>query len=270
VGEGGAMVAHDLPDLVTVSRINEPGAADEVFLALRVSDSSEVAVRVYSHPIESARDRERFSQEIAALRSLNGQPHVVVIHDAGVSATGHAYVVMDYCASGSLQDHLVTVGRFSPSEVRGIGMKLADTLAEAHEREIYHRNLKPANVLVGPGGEPALTDFGLLTFATRDGDFAPDMPARPRAYTAPEAFLPELMTAPADIYALGATLYALLAGRAPTTADPLAISVDGDSIADLPKVPWELMLVLRRAMALDPRDRFADADEMRVALVYAR
>ena len=266
------MVGPELPGLVCVRRINEVRGRDsldhdEVYLALRVSDGSEVAVRVYGRPLRSDKDRLRFEQEVYALTTLV-DPHVVRIYDVGVGANGRAFLVMDHCPAGSLYDHLTSVGRFTPIEVRRIGSKLAGTLARAHRHDIFHRNLKPANVLIDAHGEPVLADFGLVALATSNGDFTPTTSTQ-RAYVAPEAFLPELMSAAADIYALGATLYALLAGWAPRTSDPLAAAVDGETLVDLPKVPWALMSVLRRAMALDPRDRYIDAAQMGEALVAA-
>ena len=157
-------------------------------------------------------------REVESLRSLAGEPYVVAVHSAGVTPQDRAFVVTDYCPAGSLYDHLTTVGRFTPAEVRRIGVKLASALAGAHDRDIFHRNVKPANVLIDPSGEPALTDFGIVALATSNGDYTPPVPSTQRAYVAPEAFLPELMSAAADVYALGATLYALLAGWAPRTA----------------------------------------------------
>jgi len=268
------VVGPDLPGLVCVRRINEARGRteldlDEVYLALRVSDAAEVAVRVYGRPLHTERDRQRFDREVGALRALTGEEYVVGIHGSGVTAQARAFVVTDYCPAGSLYDHLTSVGRFTPAEVRVIGIKLASALAAAHDREIYHRNLKPANILVDGRGEPALTDFGLVTLATSNGDYTPLTASTQRAYVAPEAFLPELMSVAADVYALGATLYALLAGWAPRTADPLQPAVDGETLVDLPKVPFVLMSVLRRAMALDPKDRYGDALDLGRALATA-
>jgi serine/threonine protein kinase len=268
------VVGPDLPGLVCVRRVNEARGRtdfdhDEVYLALRVSDAAEVAVRVYGRPLRSERDRERFGREVDSLRSLAGEPHLVPVHSAGVTQQDRAYVVTDYCPAGSLYDHLTTVGRFTPAEVRRIGVKLAGALAGAHDRDIFHRNVKPANVLIDSSGEPALTDFGIVALATSNGDYTPPVPSTQRAYVAPEAFLPELMSAAADVYALGATLYALLAGWAPRTADPLATAVGGETLVDLPKVPWVLMSVLRRAMALDPRDRYPHVLQFGEALATA-
>ncbi len=263
------MFGLDLKDLVCVRRLNEAANADEVYLALRIPQAVEVAVHIYARPLELERDREKFAKEVATLQTLNDSAHVLTVQDSGVTGSGRPYVVMDYCPSGSLLDHLVAVGRFTPAEVRTIGAKLAGALAEAHKRDIYHRNLKPANILLGRDGEPALADFRLITFATANGAFGPTMPEGPRAYLAPEAFLPELMTEAADIYALGATLYSMLSGTEPRAVDPMAVAIDGDTMADLPRVPWALMSVLRQAMSIDPRDRFVNAEQMQEALTSA-
>jgi serine/threonine protein kinase len=292
------MVDTDPPGLVRVRRLNErrpgerqlgdrkaPGAGigdpqlgqpptdhldgDQIHLALRISDASEVAVRVYAHQLTSDRDRARFLQEAMALKALNGDRHVVTMDEINVTPDGYAYVVMEYCDAGSLKDHLITVGRFTPAEVRRIGAKLAGALGAAHCRDIVHRSVKPSNILLNAEGEPVLADFGFVSLATVGRDFTP--PSRPITppFTAPEAYLPELMTISADVYSLGATLYAMLAGWAPRAIDPLAVAIDGDTLVDLPRVPWALMAVIRVAMAHDPADRFADAFQFQSALLAA-
>ncbi len=292
------MVDTDPPGLIRVRRLNErrpgerqlgerptPGAAegapsigqpatdhldgDQIHLALRISDATEVAVRVYAQQLTTDRDRARFVQEAMALKALAGDRHVIEIDEINVTPDGYAYVVMEYCDSGSLQDHLITVGRFTPTEVRRIGAKLAGALGGAHRRDIIHRGVKPSNVLINGAGEPALADFGFVTLATVGRDFTP--PNRPVTppFTAPEAYLPELMTEAADIYSLGATMYAMLAGWPPRSVDPLAIAIDGDTLVDLPRVPWALMAVIRVAMAHDPDDRFPNAFELQAALLDA-
>jgi serine/threonine protein kinase len=262
------MDAYALPGVDLVRRLNAVWAPDDgdppdglglsagqVYLARRRSDDLEVAVKIYGRPVSTEKDRLRFEQEAAALKALADLPHLLAPLDAGV-IDGQAYLVSPFCPSGSLQDHLVTVGRLTATEVRRIGVKLADSLARAHEQGLYHRNLKPSNVLVDSGGEPQLADFGLVSLALAGGDY--QLPDGPRPYAAPEAFLPELMTAATDIYALGATLYALLAGTSPPpTVGP---------VADLPTVPRVIMHVIRRAMAADPLERYPSAAGMRDAL----
>lgn len=260
------MVGYDLPGLVCVRRVNDGFASDLVFLALRVADGAEVAVRVYERRLPYGRDRMRFEDEVTAVKQLADQPHVLAPHDFGVSADGQPYVVTDYCVAGSLHDHLIHVGRLTATEVRRIGAKIALALGVAHQRGVFHRNIKPANILINDLGEPALTDFALVSLETADGDYTPPATPTQRAYAAPEAYLPELMSAAADIYSLGATLYALLAGWAPRAVNPLAVAIDGDTLVDLPRVPWALMQIVRRAMAIDPRERYPDAFEFGAAL----
>jgi hypothetical protein len=88
-------------------------------------------------------------------------------------------------------------------------------------------------------------------------------------FLAPEAYLPELMTPAADVFALGATLYALLGGIGLLAVNPPRLPFAAEQLPDLPRVSWALMSVLRRSMAVDARDRFADAIDVRTALLAA-
>jgi serine/threonine protein kinase len=257
------MPPFEVPGYTFVRPINEPvPGGDVVMLARRDTDAAEVAVRLFERRVRSARDRQRLEHEVAGLKALADVPHVLPLHDAGIDAEGRVHVVMAYCLSGSLHDHLLAVGRLTAIEVRRIGVKLATALAEAHQRDIIHRNVSPSNVLIDATGEPALADFSLVALSMSDGNFLPEPDRDLRIYLAPEAYLPELMTPTADIYALGVTLYALLAG-----GPPASYPIDGSQLTDLPRVPWPLMAVLRRAMALDPADRHPDAHQLRSALL---
>ncbi len=260
-------VGHDEPAIGQPTQDHLDG--DQIYLALRIADATEVAVRIYAHQLRHERDLIRFEQEVMALKALNGEPHVVVIDEINVMPEGYAYLVMEYCDGGSLHDHLRTVGRFTPSEVRRIGAKLAGALCAAHRRDIIHRAVKPSNILINAAGEPVLADFGLVSVSTAGRHYTPPARSVLPPFVAPEAYLPELITSAADIYSLGATLYAMLAGWAPRTVDPLAVAVDGDTLVDLPRVPWALMEVIRVAMAHDPVDRFVDALQFQHALLAA-
>jgi serine/threonine protein kinase len=261
------MEAYAVPGVDLVRRLDDLRSEDtrdtlglsagEIYLARRRSDGLEVAVKIYDRRLSAERDRLRFEQEVAALKALADLPHLLAPVDAGV-ADGRAYVVTPYCPSGSLRDHVLAVGRLTATEVRRIGVKLADGLHRAHEQGIYHRNVKPSNVLIDGNGEPQLADFGLVSLALAGGEYL--VPDGPRPYAAPEAFLPELMTAPADIFALGATLFTLLAGvSVPPPVGP-------EPVQDLPTVPRVVMSVIRRAVAADPAQRYGGASALRDAL----
>ena len=265
-------VVDDLPGIQWLRPLGEPRATvapsprtGELFLAARRGGPAEVAVRIYpASALGSERQRARLEGEIEALSLLFDDPYVVRLYDAGVSTAGRPFFVMEFCPEGSLADHLATVGHFTPREARAIGVKLSGALATAHSHGIIHRNLKPANILISPSGEPALTDFGLLSLSTPDGDYSPAA-EEASPYAAPEAFLPELMDVATDVFSLGAVLYGLLSGAPPAPPNPYSV-VAGDDLPDIARVPWSLMEVLRTAMAIDPRNRYDSAEDFRAAL----
>jgi serine/threonine protein kinase len=264
-------VVDDLPGIYWVRSLGEPrggpdasddggpGHGAEIFLAVRAAEPSEVAVRMHAEP-GTAQRRSRFLEELAGLATLIGDPHVIELYDVGLSAAGRPYLVMEFCSAGSLAVRLAQ-GRVPPEEVRAVGLKVAGALARAHAREIVHGNVKPTNILVNAYGEPVLSDFALRVVAAAT-DVA-DAPVRP--YAAPEAFLPELSTPSADVFSLGAVLYALLTGAPPAPAGPYGV-VAGEELPNLAGVPRPLMAVIRRAMALDPINRYRAGDELHAAL----
>lgn len=264
-------VVDDLPGIYWVRSLGEPrdgpggptsgatGPGGEIFLAVRAAEPSEVAVRVHPEPGTAAR-RARFEEELAAIAMFAGDPHVIELYDVGLSAVGRPYLVMEFCSAGSLAKPLAA-GRVPPEEVRAVGLKVAGALARAHAREIVHGNIKPTNILINGYGEPVLTDFALRVVAVAT-DVA-SAPARP--YAAPEAFLPELATPAADVFSLGAVLYALLTGGPPAPANPYGV-IAGEELPNPAGVPGPMMAVIRRAMALDPINRYRDAYELHAAL----
>lgn len=187
-------------------------------------------------------------------------PYIVTVYDQGLTADQRPYVVMELCAGGSYADRLAEDGVRPPAEVVAVGQKVADALAAAHRAGVLHQDVKPGNILVTADGEPRLADFGTVAGAT----LTP-------AYAAPEVFRSEPPTAAGDVHSLGATLYALLAGRPPRwpevgTRSVAAVLRPDGPVADVPGAPPELVDVLRRAMAPDPEDRYGSAAEFRDAL----
>jgi serine/threonine protein kinase len=256
----------DVPGFRLVRRLpTRLGGSGDLYLAVRDSDRRQVAVRMFRRTLPDRRAHLRFEGEIDALRVLAREPHLAEIFEAGCRDTGRPYVIMQFCPDGSLADHLNMVGRLTPHEVVSVGVKLAGALARLHRHKIVHRNITPSNVLMALDGEPVLADFGLLSLATADRTFAAP-PAPPGRFAAPEAFLPELMTPAADIYSLGAVLHALLSGDADRAWRPLA----GGALPDVPGAPDALVRPLRRATAVEPRDRFAAAEDLVDALATAR
>jgi hypothetical protein len=201
--------------------------------------------------------RRRFERECAVTGHLSDHPHVVRIYDCGILADGRPYLVTELCEQGSVADRLARAGAMPADEVVDIGMKIADALHAAHEAGIIHRDVKPANVLLRSGGEPALADFGLSVRVNRDASRGLD--AFSPAYAPPESLADGTYSAAGDVYSLGSTLYTLLAGRPPVPFEP------GE--APLPYI----QRVLRQPIApIDRSDAAAEVSEAVFAMLARR
>ncbi|MEV0678941.1 LCP family protein [Actinosynnema sp. NPDC050436] len=251
------------------------GGFGVVYRAVQVTVDREVAVKVDSRMVLDEDDRRRFLREARAAGRLSGHPHVVDVYDAGVLDDGRPYLVMELCTGGSLFDRLQHVGPLSVAEACALGVKIADALAAAHEVGVLHRDIKPANILVNRYGMCGLADFGLAALAEPGRESSASLTALTPSYAAPEAFRQERPTAQADVFALAATLHALITGRPPrfpasgTPSLPEIIRMHDQPVPAIPGVPEPVMAVLVKALATDPALRHATATEFRDALTAA-
>jgi eukaryotic-like serine/threonine-protein kinase len=156
--------------------------------------------------------RELTLREAQAAARLN-HPHVVKIYDV-VQTELWPWIVMEYVPSRSLQSVLEQEGPLPPVRVAEIGLSVLDALRAAHRAGVLHRDVKPHNVLIGDDGRVVLTDFGLATLDTDGAVTRPGLVATPQ-YLAPERARRGISTEAADIWSLGATLYAAVEGRTP-------------------------------------------------------
>jgi serine/threonine protein kinase/N-acetylneuraminic acid mutarotase len=212
--------------------------------------------------------RERFLREGYAMGGLSGHPNIVHILRVGVTESDRPYIVMPYCAADSLAVRVQREGPIPWPEALQIGVKLCGALETAHRSGILHRDIKPANVLVNDYGEPQLTDFGIAHidggFETAVGFFSGTID-----YTAPEVMTGNQATVAADIYSLGATIYALIVGSAAyqrrTGEDLIAqyLRISSERVPDLRPdgIPDAVCAAIERAMAVDPAERYASAVE---------
>ena len=229
-----------------------------MYRAIQESVAREVAVKIENRTMDNERDRRRFLREARASGRMSSHPHVVDLFDAGVTPEGHPYLIMELC-EGSYADRM-REGPLSPYEAREVGMKIADALADAHALGVLHRDVKPANILITRFGEPALADFGLAILAeTRDTSVTLDVLTP--AYAPPELFRHHSPSPAVDVYALSATLYALMNGRPPRwqkDKNPSLLTLLDlftEPIPDLPGVSPALLNVLRQGMANEIEDR---------------
>ena len=244
-----------------VQEVIGQGGYGVVYLARQLSVGREVALKIDQRVLASGRDQRRFMREVTAAGRLSGHPSVVDVYDAGVLHDGRPYLVLELCPGGSLWDRVQAAGPLPAAEVRAIGVRIADALAAAHALGVLHRDVKPLNILINRYGMVALADFGLATIPRTGGGMSATRDSLTPAYAPPEAFRLDDPQPAGDVYALGATLYALLTGRPPRfpTAGqpdiPTIIALQREPIPDVAGVPAQLSGVLRRALAYDPGDR---------------
>ncbi|MGQ9591488.1 MAG: protein kinase domain-containing protein [Planctomycetota bacterium] len=269
----GTTVLETLGDFEILRCIGR-GGMGEVYLARQVSLDRIVALKVL--PASLAADpvaRNRFLREAKALARVS-HPSVVTVYDVGV-ADGLPYIAMRYVEGASLQDVLAAGGRLEFQRALEIVLEIARALQAVHENGVLHRDIKPGNILLEGSavrarktGRAYLSDFGLAAIVgaapqTQTGDVL----GTP-AYMSPQQAMGMKADRASDIYALGATLYALLSGRAP---------YEGSSHAEvllrvakeppiplrrlLPSVDREAALITEKAMRWDPSRRYRTAAE---------
>jgi eukaryotic-like serine/threonine-protein kinase len=165
-------------------------------------DGEPVAVKLF-HPGSSAADLRQQRQEITALSRLD-HPGLVGLHDGGTE-DGRPFVVTDLVEGPSLAERIAD-GPVPADVVRRIGAELAAALAHVHASGIVHRDVKPANVLLGDGATARLADFGISRAVDTAGSTEAGCVVGTAAYLAPEQARGEEAGPPTDVYALGLVL----------------------------------------------------------------
>ena len=271
----------DISQLDQFEAVGQGGSA-VVYRASCSETQRQLAVKVFGVPgAEPCYSADRFNREAAVMRELSQLGGFVPIESSGHLSSGRPFLVMPFYAAGSLQDRLRTTGALDWQEGLQIVEQLAQAMEFAHARQIFHRDLKPANVLIDDEGRPAISDFGISQVERED---APTVsvsisgPVLTPVYSPPEAFADEgADSATQDVYGLAATLWALLAGRAPFTSDhrvslmTIVGRVLHDPVGDLrPTVPGPVCQLIEASMAKNPADRPQTMADFVVQLRSAR
>ncbi|GAA4567194.1 hypothetical protein GCM10023176_18820 [Micromonospora coerulea] len=213
-------------------------------------------------PEERREMRERSLREARAIARLN---HINVVRIFDVLRTdGDPWIVMEYVPSRSLQDTLAEDGPVSSAKAVEIGLGVLGALKAAHKAGVMHRDVKPGNVLLGDDGRVVLTDFGLATIPGDPNVTRTGMVLGSPAYIAPERAKDGTAGPEADLWSLGATLYAAVEGKSPY-ARPSAIATLAALATEPlppPKNAGPLKPVLQGLLRKDPAERMtADVAE---------
>ncbi|MEZ5406507.1 MAG: serine/threonine-protein kinase [Acidimicrobiales bacterium] len=188
------------------------GGFSQVYEAYQISFSRMVAVKILTVTGDEQYNPEAFKLECRAMGVVSAHPNIVTVLDSGFTAQGQPYIAMELYQE-SLLDR-IRAARFLPLEkVLQLGVLMASALHAAHEASILHRDIKPQNIFYSRYGDPALGDFGIASLA--HDQLTDTAGALTEHYAAPEVLDGAAPTRSSDVYSLGATLYAALAGRQP-------------------------------------------------------
>jgi eukaryotic-like serine/threonine-protein kinase len=268
-------VTKALAGLYRVERVLGEGGMATVYLAEDLKHRRKVAVKVMRPELTATLGADRFLREIEIAAQLT-HPHVLPVHDSGETG-GVLYYVMPYVEGESLRERVQREGQLSIDEAVRLAREVAEALGYAHGRGIIHRDIKPANILLGQG-HALVADFGIAR-ATEGGAALTQtgLAVGTPQYMSPEQAAGERdVDARADVYAIGAVLYEMLAGQPPYTgATPQAILAKTltEEVRPLTSVrsnvPKAVGTVVAKAMARHPAERYASASELERALAGA-
>lgn len=221
------------------------------------------------------RFRARFRRESRVAAAIDHQ-NVIPIFDAGDEG-GLLYITMRLVEGTDLRALIAAQGRIEPLRAARIVRQVGAALDAAHARGMVHRDVKPSNVLLGPGDHAYLSDFGLAKDVAAVGGLTRQGSIVARAeYVAPEQILNERVDARADVYALGCLLFEALTGEPPFArwkeGHPALAHLDAprpSPVALRPDLPREFDDVVQRAMAKDPSERYPSTGDLGQAALVA-
>lgn len=269
----------DIPDYEIKRKLGE-GGMGVVYLARHKETGEQVALKVMlSRVAVSKRACQQFVREIENMQTLR---HKYLVELLGQGSLGDAfYFIMEYCPGGSLEHLMARRNGLLPLQEAGpIMLQALEGLAFAHEHGFVHRDLKPSNILLADQEGTwiaKVADLGLaknlaqagLSGLTITGGFAGTFPFMPREQLTNFKYVQPV----SDVWSMGATFYYMLTGRFPRQRrgryDPLAEILQGKIVPIAQRhrgIPSRLAEVIDRSLAVEPKDRYQDAGELRRAL----
>lgn len=277
--EPAAEEAARVPDTIgkyrVISALDEGGQAT-VYRALHPTLDKELVIKLARRPIRrDSPEADRLIAEGKLLAELD-HPNLACVYDLDLH-DGRPFLVMEYVRGQNLRQY-VEQHRLSPRDAALLVAKIARAMAAAHARGIIHQDLKPTNILIDEAGEPRIIDFGMARLRHGWGE----SPVEAGSVSGTLQYMPpeqargdtDQVSHRSDIFALGAILYWLLAGRPPYVDRDITTLLDRASQcrfdrAPLQDAPRRVKQVCLRAMEADPNNRYQNATELASALEYA-
>jgi serine/threonine protein kinase/tetratricopeptide (TPR) repeat protein len=270
----GDQLRTALADRYAVDREVGRGGMATVFLAQDLKHDRQVALKVLHPELAATLGSERFLREIQIAARLQ-HPHILPLYDSGQADT-LLYYVMPFVEGESLRDRLNREKRLPVEDAVKLGRDIAAALDYAHRHGVVHRDIKPENVMLHEG-EAMVTDFGIAKAVSAAG--GESLTQIGTAVGTPAYMSPEQATgegepdARSDVYSLGCVLFEMLAGSAPFTGSTIQALITKRFTEPVPsvraarkEVTGELDLVVTKALARDPADRFGSASQVAQAL----
>ena len=266
----------------------DEGGMGCVYRATHVLMEKVVAVKVL-HPALAADDKivARFTREAKAASRIS-HPHAINVTDFGESESGIVYLVMEYLPGRTLKDIVRSGGPMTLERTVGIVRQVSGALDAAHNEGVVHRDLKSDNIMLqeATGGDWAkVLDFGIAKIQqtersvheTDPGLTAPNLIIGTPQYMSPEQCSQASgIDARSDIYSFGVIIYEMLAGHVPFSGDsPTGIMMKHiqepppSILVERPDLPAAVGVVVARALAKRPEDRFQSAGDLSAALTEA-
>jgi tRNA A-37 threonylcarbamoyl transferase component Bud32 len=224
---------------------------------------------------ELAEARSRFFREAETAGRLN-HPNIVTIYDVG-EERGLAYIAMEYLKGRHLSDYATPDTLLEPRKVLELAARTAQALGFAHKQQVVHRDIKPANIMYDPSADVLkITDFGIARL-TGAGTTRTGIVLGTPSFMSPEQLEGRTVTGHSDLFSLGVSLFQLLTGRLPFTADSMTGLMQ--QIAEAPHPPLRAIRpdlpacvdgVIDRALAKNPEARFESGAQMAAALEDCR
>ena len=223
-----------------------------------------------SHLLGDRDEKERFLREAQAAAALD-HPNICTVHEID-EADGRTFISMAYIAGQSLNDK-IAAGPLKLEETLALAIGIGQGLQEAHEHKVVHRDIKSANVIVTPKGEPKITDFGLAYLADRSKLTKSGTTLGTPMYMSPEQAMGKTADRRSDIWSLGVVLYEMVTGLLPFAGDYEQVIIyeiinepHEPVTARRAGLPMELDRIVGKALAKDADERYQHVDEIVVDL----